>query len=71
MHRDSNSYANDWTCLHEGIRRVSATCTRNFAWMCVRTYTCVSRPHRRWPAPLIPDPLKHARGICDFAAYRA
>lgn len=67
VHRDSNSYANDWTCLHEGIRRVSATCTRNFAWMCVRTYTCVSRvSDQRSPVLLIPDLLKHARARTAF-----
>jgi len=42
VHRDSNSYTNDWTCLHEGIRRVSTTCTRNFAWMCVSARTYMS-----------------------------
>lgn len=39
VHRDSNSYTNDWTCLHEGIRRV---CTPTCAYTQFRVVVCVS-----------------------------
>lgn len=67
VHRDSNSYTNDWTCLHEGIRRVSATCTRNFAWMCVSARTRIVRHSR----PFNPPIRRNRRDASATSARRA